>query len=118
MTALGQASAGGDFVVTVTHTVQLRVPDVAVVAEALGMSAEEALGEIADVLGVAGLHLDELDALPLDSFSIVRTDRVDIHVEPIGRQPTAFVVVDGPLTSAAADALIAALTPTTEGAPA
>lgn len=82
---------GGDFVVTITYSVQLRVPDVAVVAAALELDPTDALVEIADVLGVAGLHLDELDALPLDSFSIVRSDRADTDVVPVDERPVVGV---------------------------
>lgn len=115
-------AVGGDFLVTITHTVQLRVPDLAVAAAALKVPPLEALVEIADDLGVKGLTLDARDALPLGSFEIVRVDRVTTDVdriehyafsdgsgwqmrvpaqidggEPIGR-PTTFVVTDAPLT--------------------
>lgn len=79
------AIPGGDFVVTITSTVQLRIPDPAVVADALGLSPVDAMVEIADVLGIAGQHLDALDALPLGSFEIVRTARATADVDRIDR---------------------------------
>lgn len=117
-----QSVAGGDFVVTICHTVQLRVPDVGVIAEALQMSPLDALTEVAVAggLGVAGLHRGALAALPADTFEIVRTDRVDTDVDRVetfaftdGREwrmhvpagdgespgrPTTFVVTDAPLS--------------------
>lgn len=122
-----QREAGEEFVVTITHTVGLRVRSALEVGTALGMSPSEALVEIA---GRAVVGDESWRGLALGQpVEVLRVDRVDtdidrverfeftdgrewrMHVparvegeEPIGR-PTTFVVTDGPLAESEALAI-------------
>lgn len=79
---------GGDFVVTVTYSVQLRVPDVAELARVEGKPADVALVDAAigkAIVGFAGWAPDSL-------VEVVQFSRAHTEVVPADERPTDMVL--------------------------